>query len=169
MSQNISDDDDDADNPYSSPESDTQKPRRKKSSIERVKGKVMAPAIGLIVAGSLGLAMSIFSIVLALTTAPPPVDPNAPEFIKSFQEGSRGPVAAIVQMGFAVLNLVIILGGVQMMNFQSRVFAIIASIGAIVNFGSCCCLLGAPMGIWSLIILSGADVIRAFESAAKSR
>lgn len=53
-----------------------------------------------------------------------------------------------------------------MLRFQSRVFAIVASVFAIVNIGTCCCVLGAPVGIWCLIVLMGQDVIRAFESAA---
>jgi hypothetical protein len=33
-----------------------------------------------------------------------------------------------------------------------------ASIAAMVNFGTCCCVLGIPIGIWSVVILSQEDV-----------
>ncbi|MBS0204850.1 MAG: hypothetical protein JSS49_18235 [Planctomycetes bacterium] len=165
MSQNR---DDDEDNPYSPPESDLDGSgsRRKKSPIERVKGKVMAPAIALVIVGSLGLMMSIVNVVLAVFSGPAIVDPNAPEFLRNIQQASVGPLAIVVQAAFVVFNGVIIGGGVQMMRFQSRVFAIVASVFAIVNVGTCCCVLGAPVGIWCLIVLLSQDVIRAFESAA---
>lgn len=165
MSQN--DDEDDSDNPYAPPESDLDSGSpRKKSPIERVKGKVMAPAIALVIVGSLGLIMSIVNVVVAIATGPAIVDPNAPEFVRNFQQASVGPLAIVVQAAFILFNATIIGGGVQMLRFQSRVFAIVASVFAIVNIGTCCCVLGAPVGIWCLIVLMGQDVIRAFESAA---
>lgn len=165
MSQNR---DDDEENPYSPPESDLDGSgsRRKKSPIERVKGKVMAPAIALVIVGSLGMVMSIVNVVIALVRGSAIVDPNAPEFLQDIQQVSVGPLAIVVQAALVVFNGVIIGGGVQMMRFQMRVFAIVTSVFAIGNVGSCCCVLGAPVGIWCLIVLLSQDVIRAFESPA---
>lgn len=95
MSQN---DDDDNDNPFAPPESDLDsRSPRKKSPIERVKGKVMAPAIALIIVGSLGLIMSIVNVVVAIASGPAILDPNAPEFVRNFQQASVGPLAIVVQ------------------------------------------------------------------------
>jgi hypothetical protein len=120
-----------------------------------------------LVVASLGLVLSIVNIVIAVVSPPPAVDPNAPEFVRGFQQGTVGPVAIIIQSGFVVFNGIIIAGAIQMMRFQSRVFAIVASIMAIVNVGTCCCTLGAPVGIWSLIILSMSDVSAAFDAATE--
>lgn len=161
MSNHPSDDDDN--NPYAAPIDDSRE-RTRKSPIERVKGKVMTPAIFLIIVGAIGLIMSILSIIIAAVAPPVPVDPRAPEMMQAFQSGQRGPIAIAVQSVFFVVNVVIMIGAVQMVRFQSRTFAVVASILAIINVGSCCCVLGAPIGIWNLVVLQSKDVIRAFDS-----
>ena len=160
--------DDDDENPFASPGFDpTEPPQRGKGSIARVKGKVQAPAIGLIIASSIGLLMSIVNIVIAATSPPPVIDPNAPELLQEFQKGQVGPVAVVIQVAFVFVNVIIMIGAIQMFRFQSRGFAIAVSILAILNFGSCCCLLGAPFGIWSLIVLMADNVANAFKVAAE--
>jgi hypothetical protein len=86
--------------------------------------------------------------------------------MKGFQQGMVGPLAATIQGAFVIVNSVIIVGAVQMVRFQSRPFAIVASVLAIVDIASGCCCLGIPIGIWSLIVLMSDDVQRAFESAS---
>jgi hypothetical protein len=126
----------------------------------------MPPAICLIVVAVLGLMASLLNIVVAVAFEPPAPDPNAPPFMQGFQRGGFGPIAAVVHSGFLLLNLVILFGGVQMLRMKNRTLAIAASVLSMMNFGTCCCLLGLPMGIWSLIILMKEDVIEAFEDAA---
>ena len=46
--------------------------------------------------------------------------------------------------------------------------AIAASIVSMFNVGSCCCVIGLPIGIWALVILLMGDVKRAFEFSARS-
>jgi len=161
---------DDHDNPFASPEfePDGTTPRGGMGAVESVKTKVRVPAICLIIVGSLGLLMSIVNVVIA-TGQPIKVDPNAPEFMQGLQRGQVGPVAMAIQSVFAVVNGVIIIGAVQMLRFQSRIFAIVVSAIAIVNLGTCCCVVGAPIGIWSLIVLSSNDVVKAFEIVMQRR
>ncbi len=143
-------------NPYASPTAPlSDEPQR------LVQGRVIAPAIALITLATLGLALSIFNVGWALTTHQ--IDPRGPELMQQIQKGATGPMAATVQGGFALLNLLILLGGIQMYRFRTWGLAVAASGLAIVNFGSCCCIPGLPVGIWSLIILMLPDVRTAFQ------
>ncbi len=129
--------------------------------------KLMAPAIGLLITGVLGLILTIVSIVMALGP-PPPIDPNAPPFLQEFQKGANGPQAAVIQCLFLLVNFFIIFGAVQMMRQKMRGVGIAASVVAMVNVGNCCCLIGIPIGIWSVVILMQEDVKAAFNANANS-
>lgn len=147
-------------NPYSSPfTSNAPSSAPPPSNI-----KIILPAVALIVVGSLGLLMSIYSTFAAVFLDPPAIDPNAPEWMKQFQDGAHGPVAATIQSIFVLVNIAIIAGGVMMSQCKSWVFALVACILATINFGNCCCFLGLPVGIWGIIILSMADVKQIFDS-----
>jgi hypothetical protein len=133
------------------------------TSINAVRGRVTAPAIALVVVGAVGLAASLFNIGWAFVEQG--IDPTAPEMVRRFQQGAKGPVAAAVQTAFALVNVLIIFGGVQMMRFRSWGLALTAAILAMLNFGSCCCVAGLPVGIWSLVVLLMPEVKAAFEQA----
>ena len=151
-------------NPYASPMFGA---APNQNLIQAVKGKVMPPAIFLLVVGVIGLGFSIFNVVWALVAGPPVIDPNAPELMKQIQQGGVGPFAAIMQIVFVAVNVVIILGAVQMLRFKTRPLAIAASILAMVNAGTCCCIIGLPVGIWSLVILMAKDVNAAFQTSSQ--
>ena len=53
---------------------------------------------------------------------------------------------------------IIIYGAVKMLKGSSYGWAKAASILAIVPFTSCCFLIGAPIGIWALVVLSKPEV-----------
>ncbi len=156
-------------NPYEPPESSEWDVRGLGPSLAKkmVIGKVRVPAICLLVVGSIGLLASIVNIMIAVVSPPPVVDPNATEFMQGFQQGQVGPVAIVIQSVFTIVNLVIMFGAIQMIRIQTRILAIIASIMSILNVGTCCCILGAPVGIWSLIVLSKSNVIALFEATAE--
>jgi hypothetical protein len=103
------------DNPYASPTasgSDLAEPRR------RLQGRVIAPAIALMIVSTVGLALSVFNVGWAFTKHE--IDPQAPELMRRIQEGAVGPLAAFVQGGFAVLNGMILLGGAHVGNGRRR-------------------------------------------------
>ncbi len=53
--------------------------------------------------------------------------------------------------------------GMQIMRLRQRTVGIVASVVAMIPCFTCaCCLPGIPAGIWSLIVLSRADVKAAF-------
>ena len=122
----------------------------------------MAPAIALIVVATLGLGVSLFNIFAALTWEAPPINPNDPPFVQQMEANQVGPVAAGIQTCFALLNIVILIGAIQMLRFKMWGFSLTASILAIVNIGTCCCVLGLPVGIWSIVVLSQPHVKKAF-------
>ena len=132
------------------------------------KVKVQAPAIALIVFGVLSLFASIYSVVNALINLPPTVPPNTPEFMAEMMKSTVGPVAAIIQGVFVIVALFILLGGIQMLRLKARGLAIAASIISMISIGSCCCVLGLPIGIWSLVILLMGDVKQAFQANSLS-
>ncbi len=150
-------------NPYSNPGPDAEDLLWMREEIKR---KVNPPAIFLIVVGGLGLAASVFGVVHA-SVAVPQIDPNAPPWVRQMQEGSTGPAAAAIQGIFGFANIVIIFGAAQMMRMRSWGLALTASILAMVNFGSCCCLIGLHAGIWSIVVCVNHEVREAFEASAR--
>ena len=124
---------------------------------------VMAPAIALIVVATLGLCASAFNIFAALTWDAPPIDPTAPPFVQEMQKNQVGPVAAAIQAAFVLLNIVILIGAIQMVRFKMWGYSLAASILAMINIGTCCCFLGLPVGIWSTIVLFQPQVKKAFK------
>jgi hypothetical protein len=142
-------------NPYSSPTFG------EPSLTARAKGRVMLPAIGLLIVGSLGLLMSLINMVAA-TVMQPQVDPNAPQFLQDMQQWQTGPVAAVIQGMFAVVNIVILAGAIQMLRMRSWGLAMTSTILAMINIGTCCCFIGLPIGIWSLVVLLNEEVKSAF-------
>lgn len=125
-------------------------------------GKIQAPAIALIIVGALGLLGSIYGVINALIAAPPVLPPDMPDFARQMMLNSIGPVAAAINGVFVIVGIVILIGGVQMLRLKSWGLSLTASILAMVNFSSCCCILGLPIGIWALVILLSEDVKRRF-------
>jgi len=151
----------DHNNPYATPVYATA-PNLNPELRQRVQGRVMAPAIVLCILASLGLVLAILNVAYALTEHP--VDPNAAEFMQAMQKGSQGPRAAVIQGCFILLNSLILTGAAQMLRFRTWGLALTASIFAMINFGSFCCIPGIPVGIWSLVILLTPEVRAAFRA-----
>lgn len=147
-------------NPYTPPSTSFPSAYGPVTPPPNVSGKVLPPAIVLTIVGVLGIGFSLFNAMYALQE--PKVDPNAPPFLQEIQKNSFGPTAAIVQSVFVVVNAFIILGAIQMMRMKTWGLAVAATIVAMLNFGSLCCVLGLPIGIWSLVVLMMDDVKRSF-------
>ena len=145
-------------NPYSSPAFSPPPMDLRRS----VSGRVTPPAIAIVVVGVLGIAVSLFNVAYAF--GEPNIDPNAPAFIQEMQKGSTGPAAIAIQSLFVLVNAFIIFGGVQMLRLKMWWIAVAASFAAMADFVTFCCVLGLPVGIWSLVILMLADVKTAFDS-----
>jgi hypothetical protein len=146
-------------NPYVSPAF----ARYQREERVQASGSLVAAGVAMIAVAGLGLAFSLFSFAMSFGEAH--IDPAAPEAVRNFQQGTVGPVATAMQGGFAMLNLFIIICGVQMMKLKSWGMGVAGSVLSMLNFGSCCCALGMPVGIWSLCVLMSPDVMSTFSAA----
>ena len=128
-------------------------------------GRVAGPAIGLIIAASIGILTQIVGVVgqifnltmmQRMGNVPPPQAPFGPEFT---------PIVACVSAGIGVLlRVLVVVGAVKMKNLENWGLALTAAIIAVIPCFSCCCLLELPFGIWALVVLNDAAVRAAFRS-----
>ena len=151
-------------NPYVSPSYADYAPRQER---EKAPGSVLAPAMALILVAAIGLLFSGFNFAMSFGEAK--VDPTAPPMVQEIQRGTAGPLATGIQGTFCLLNLFIIFSAVQMMRLQNWGMAVAGSVLAMVNLGSCCCVVGIPVGIWSLSALMSPDTISMFSAAAQEQ
>ena len=154
-------------NPYNRPQHNhpqppVQQPQNPFQQPQKPSEMVVAPAIALIVVAIVGLLASAVSIFSALAIEPI-IDPTDPPFFQQMQQNQSGPLPAAIHSAFLLLNLVILIGAIQMVRFKMWGYSLTASILAMINIGTCCCILGLPVGIWSLIVLFQPQVKNAFE------
>ena len=147
-------------NPYQSPRQ-TQ-PQRTPELLIYAKGRVEGPAIGLIVTGALGLITNLivlFSMWAQLAVVGQNMNAQPmPNFQPQFGLGIT-LVESILGVFLAVLVLV---GGIKMKKLESYSLSMAASIIAVIPCFSPCCLLGLPIGIWALMVLSDVNVKSSF-------
>lgn len=123
-------------------------------AVQRVQG----PSIGLIAVGSLGALAAVANLVMSLMGDAFPVfnDPMV-----------SGLGSAPLALALAVLALgmygFVIWAALQMRQLKNHVAALVASVLVMVPC-SCCCIVGLPIGIWSLAVLLKPEVKAAFSS-----
>jgi hypothetical protein len=121
---------------------------------------VNGPAIGLIATAVLGLLAQVLSLIANLAGASVLAGLHMPkEAMSNMFSGAVGIVGGII--GIAV-GLVILVGAMKMKKLENYGFAMAASIIAMIPCFSPCCLLGLPIGIWALVVLSKPEVKSAF-------
>ena len=117
------------------------------------------PAVWLIITGAINAALGLFCAIIALiqisNPANRPVMGSEAERLGYFVGQFAGLFAFLLGLLAAP---VIIYGAVKMFNGSSYGWAKAASILAIIPFTSCCFLIGAPFGIWALVVLSRPEV-----------
>ncbi|MCH2126182.1 MAG: hypothetical protein MK165_15440 [Pirellulaceae bacterium] len=134
-------------------------------------GKVLAPAIALIVVGILDGLYGLLNMFTHLTGSaqnfeiPPGMEDN--ELMQQLAEnmGSQSPLVGILtSVAMLVLSLVIAGGGLQMLRLKMYPWAFAASIASMLPCVTClgCCGVGQGIGIWALVVLCSADVKRLF-------
>jgi hypothetical protein len=128
-------------------------------NAQNVAEKVNGPATGLIVVAILGFVAQIVGIAFnTLGVAFTPQQQGAPPWMNVFT-GTIGLVAGIFSIGIGV---VILFGALKMKRLESHNWAMASSILALVPCLSPCCLVGLPIGIWALVVLSDTNVKHAF-------
>lgn len=133
-----------------------------------IQAKVNGPAIGLMVTAALGIVLNLYNLAQSLFFAgaaaqpmPPNMDPQAKKIFEQIM-AVQGPLGAVLAIIGLVVGAVILLGAMKMKKLEGYGFAMAATIMAMVPCISPCCVLGLPIGIWSLVMLMNADVKAAF-------
>lgn len=81
------------------------------------------------------------------------------DLLTEVKDSIGNPLQYAVTLVEILFSLLILIGGIQMWNLSGMTLPVTASILAIIPcISGCCCLLGLPAGIWSLVVLSRPDV-----------
>jgi hypothetical protein len=122
--------------------------------------RVSAPAIGLMVAGGLSLAFTLFYVLI--------ISLAGVAAIADKQTADALPGVGIM-IGAAVIKLALdaltIYGAWQMRQLRNWGLSLTGAIVAMLPC-SICCILGLPIGIWAVVVLIDGDVKRAFNGGA---
>lgn len=130
----------------------------------------VGPGIAMLVVGLLGIAATAFYLVVfaqfdaqemqnMLKQQQPDMPQEQVEMTAQFMTGATARTFHGIFLGIDVL---IVLGGIALLTRRLYALAVVASILAMINVDGCCCLLGLPVGIWSLLALMRPDVSAAF-------
>jgi hypothetical protein len=161
---------------------DRERPREGNPAVGRQKVKT---------AGTVLMVFGILSLILALvglgtylgspdTVAKPyhdflknmtkdvPKQPGQPDPVPPYDEFKKrfvvqGSIGSAIN---AICSLVITLGGARIRNAKGRGLGMAGSILAMIPCTNSCCLIGLPIGIWAILVLSNADVKAAFAEQA---
>ncbi len=127
------------------------------SATDRVNG----PAIGLMVTGGLNIMLGCLRVVLSLTEIglgwfgdPGAMNDEMGKFIMSLA-GTAGAVLGALCVVSGGLTL---FAGVKLRNLQSYGLCMTGCILGMIPCTSPCCLIGLPVGIWALVVMSKPEV-----------
>lgn len=126
-----------------------------------VSRQVSGPSVGLLVTGIIGAIFSLISIITIGIGASISSywSDEIPDRYVEFYEGT-------VALGSTVVGLLvaafIIYAALKMKNLEQWGLVVAASILAMLPCISPCCIIGLPIGIWCVVILSRPDVKAAF-------
>jgi hypothetical protein len=122
-------------------------------SLDQVNG----PAIGLIVVAILGFLLQAAALIFRLFFSA--LAARQTEAFPNMFSGSLGIASGVIGM---LVSVLILMGGIKMKNLQNHGLAMTASIIAMIPCISPCCIIGLPIGIWAVIVLSKPEVKSAF-------
>lgn len=127
--------------------------------------RVSGPAVGLMVTAGIGIAFQILGLLMSiLNIGMAGMDPSmygdeVPGWMTMMASGTISVVFAIIGI---LIGGLIFYAAMQMRKLQSYGLAMAASIIAMVPCISPCCILGLPIGIWALVVLTKPEVKAAF-------
>ncbi len=123
--------------------------------------QVSAPSVGLLVTGILGAALSFIGLIASLfETGIESIKSN--EFIGGYARIAEGAAGvAFCFVGLLVAGF-IIYASLKMKALTQWSLCIAASIIAMIPCISFCCIVGLPIGIWCLVVLTKPEVKTAF-------
>jgi hypothetical protein len=130
--------------------------------------QVRIPAIGLMIGGVLSLLYVIFDLIFSVLVITGVLQGQAPANLPPFIQNLVQPnpmqlkFAAIFDCVKIVTCAVVIYGAVKMQRLESYGLAVTSSILSLIPCVTCCCCLGLPFGVWSLVVLNRPEVRASF-------
>lgn len=124
--------------------------------------QVSGPATGLLVAGILGAAIELTSLIALIigTSFYSFIEDEMPDKYEGLLEGTFGMGSAFVGLLVAAFLIFVSL---KMKELKEWGLCIAASILAMIPCISPCCIVGLPIGIWCLVVLTKPEVKAAFK------
>ncbi|HWY75492.1 MAG TPA: DUF4339 domain-containing protein [Verrucomicrobiae bacterium] len=123
--------------------------------------QVSGPSIGLIIAAVLGILGAALDILLnALGMGFNTMQGNNPMGVPAW--AFVGAVQVVIQVASLLASIFILFGAIKMRKLESHGLCIAACILAMIDFANCCCIVGLPLGIWALVVLSKPEVKQYF-------
>ena len=150
-------------NPYASPvnifAADPFQPVSPAVTAERVRSRLLAPAIGMIIFALTGL------LFMAMVAVGMMADPN-----RVFRDVGDDPARRAGAIGFFVAyfsvglitRLVQLVGAIAMLRVRGYSLAMVGAIATVIPCEVYCCIPCLPFGVWALIVLNSAEVKVAF-------
>ena len=122
--------------------------------------QIQGPAIGLIAVAILGFLIQALLLALNLLGTSIIASQQMPrEAWSRMMSGSLGAASNIIAI---LVSLLILVGGLKMRKLENYGLAMAASIIAMIPCISPCCLVGLPVGIWAVVVLSKPEIKSAF-------
>jgi hypothetical protein len=123
--------------------------------------QVSGPSVGLLITGILGAVLSFIGLIASLFR--PGIESiKAQEFIGEYARIAQGAASvAFCFVGLLVAGF-IIYASLKMKELTQWGLCVAASIIAMIPCISPCCIVGLPIGIWCLVVLTKPEVKTAF-------
>ena len=123
--------------------------------------QVSNPSVGLLVTGVVGGIISLLGLILNAigTSAIPFVQDSLDKRYMELWEGGAGIASSFIGIVVAVF---IIYAALKMKELTQYGLCMAASILAMIPCISPCCIIGLPIGIWCLVVLTKPEVKAAF-------
>ena len=131
------------------------------AAIEQARLQVQGPAIGLLVTGILNWVLSVPLLLIILPVAAKYSPPSIGGIQLNTWASAAPPLIIVPILAILILSSLVIFAALKMKRLQAYGLAIAASILAIIVSPSN--LIGLPIGIWALVVLSQREVRGAFE------
>jgi hypothetical protein len=125
--------------------------------------QVQGPAMGLMITGVIGIIFGLLGLVMNLAgvgmSGMQSMGGGATDQYMNMMSGGLGIVSAVIGLGISGF---IIWASMQMKQLRNWNMSVAASIVAMIPCIGPCCIIGIPIGIWSVMTLMKPEVKSAF-------
>ncbi len=133
------------------------------TNVVLARQQATGPAIGLLITGIVGAFFALFTVLGiglgSLAMFGRRWIDDVPDWYGEMFEGAFAMGSAVVGLAVAVF---IIFAALKMKDLQQWGLAVAAAVLAMLPCISPCCLIGLPVGIWSLVVLMRPEIKSAF-------